>query len=203
MKKQNLLPNNFFPFHRLDQDTSGVLLIPLSQQMAASLNFQMQKQQIKKKYIAICSGNSDSNRWTVKGSISRQDKSRNLMKFTPQPECKEINSQTEFEIIAQHSNLNICSISAFPYTGKTHQIRLHLKYSDLPILGDTRYNPNPWHNISGKQFIPSRMMLHCREMTFYHPVVKDHLNIKAALPEDFKEYFQKFFPELLLNIYTN
>ncbi len=204
LKKSGILPSKFYPFHRLDKDTSGLLLIPLTHQMAQSLNSQMQNRQIRKTYVAICQGNPTNSDWTVQGKISRSRRNSNFFKFTSQPEQNHVNSMSEFHLINQHQNPDLCLIEANPFTGRTHQIRLHLAFSSLPILGDPRYNLNPMPaaelNIPGQAY---RVFLHCRKMSFYHPVKKNNFSLTAPLPEEFRQLIRIFFPEYSPEINTN
>jgi len=195
LQEAGLLPNRFFPFHRLDQDTSGVLLIPLSRKMVQALNDQMKKRQICKKYLALSQGRASHIHWSVKGKISRQPKHPALFTFIPQPGADKSLSFTEFRLLAQRYNPDVCLIEAMPVTGRTHQIRLHLQFSQLPILGDKKYNTFPPPIFPDGTEPPSRMMLHCREITFLHPYIKDQITVKAPLPEDFGHVLQLLFPE--------
>lgn len=195
LRKAGLLTNRFFPFHRLDRDTSGVLLIPLSRRMVQSLNDQMKKRQIRKKYLALSQGSAFRIHWSVKGKISRQPKHPALFTFIPQPDADKSHSFTEFRLLAQRSHPELCLIEAVPVTGRTHQIRLHLQYSHLPILGDRKYNTLPPPAFPDGTEPPSRMMLHCREITFIHPYIKDQITVTAPLPEDFGYVLQSLFPE--------
>ncbi len=194
LREENLLPPHFFPFHRLDRDTSGVLLIPLSRPMIRSLNHQMKNRDIGKEYLAVCRGLPSRENWRVEGNISRRNNSSSLMQFASQAEMQNSNSLTEFRVLASRQTPDICCVAARPQTGRTHQIRLHLRYSGLPILGDKQYHPSR----TTETVHPQRMLLHCREMSFFHPFLKNHFKIAAPLPEDFRSLLDKFFPELTI-----
>lgn len=202
LQEAGLLPGHFFPFHRLDRDTSGVLLIPLSRGMAQALNDQMKKRQIHKTYLALSQGRASRTRWRVKGKISRQPEHPALFTFIPQPDSNKSHSYTDFRVLAQCFDPDICLIEAMPITGRTHQIRLHLRFSHLPILGDKKYNALPSPVFTEGASIPSRLMLHCREIRFLHPYIKDQITVQAPLPEDFRKILQLLFPEHFNNIDT-
>ncbi|MFZ0388927.1 MAG: RluA family pseudouridine synthase [Calditrichia bacterium] len=191
LKREGILPARYFPFHRLDLETSGVLLIPLSRRMAAHLNRQMKDREIKKQYLALCAGICKEKSWEISGRIIPQS-GTSRQKFTEQEQ--PANSLTRFNLIAQRHDPDICLIGGNPVTGRTHQIRLHLLKSGLPVIGDPLYFPARAEFFSEPQ--PSRLMLHCFTMCFNHPLLKDPLIIQAPLPDDFKIPLFRYLPEL-------
>ncbi len=203
LEKAKLLPRNFFPFHRLDTETSGALLIPLSASMARELNRQMREQQIQKSYLAICQGKVPQTSWVVSGTIRKMPGGHSFYRFSSKPEPHTGNSRSDFQLLAEHINPNISLVLAKPITGRTHQIRLHLLSSNVPVLGDTRYNPNPGPALPGPLRPPSHALLHCLKMTFYHPFIKDQIAITALLPVDFLAYLHTLFPSYSTNSVTN
>ncbi len=202
LQQAGILQRHFYPFHRLDAETSGVLIIPLSRRAVRSLNEQLRRREIQKTYLALCQGAPPSPQWTVSGSISRQRTHPSRYTFSPGEHSSRNFSQTLFLRVAQRTQPEISVILARPITGKTHQIRLHLQYSGLPILGDFRYGFSS-AELPGEISSPERTLLHCREMVFVHPITLDRLKIQAPLPADFSRFLRLLFPDISDNINTN
>jgi RluA family pseudouridine synthase len=152
--------------HRLDRDTSGLVLFTKKRSANKSISDQFKNHTIEKKYHAIVSGATPpEKRWTQKGSIGRDFKSTHF-KFQIDP--KGDSALTEFEWISEISS-GMHLIECFPKTGRTHQIRIHLAASNLPIVGDRTYG-----GLSNK-----RMLLHASELQFTHPISKKSLSVKS------------------------
>lgn len=196
LQQAQILPASYFPFHRLDKDTSGVLLIPLSRRMARFLNQEMQQRQIYKKYLAICAGIPKKAEWSLSGSISRQRNRQNRYRFSPRSLPGGKSSETRFRLLARQPDANLSLIQAEPLSGRTHQIRLHLAYAQLPILGDTRYGRYGIRGWPENLPRPERLLLHCREMSLYQPFLKSRLTIRAPFSDDFQFYLRTLFNEL-------
>lgn len=144
--------------HRLDRDTSGLILFSLKSSMNKSLAEQFQNRQIKKTYMAVVTGAKPKEaRWKVKASIGRMNAPKRLFKFGVD-EKRGDPAETHFTYVSS-INDDTHIIECSPITGRTHQIRIHLAHSKLPILGDRVYG--------GKK--ADRMHLHASKLTFTHP----------------------------------
>lgn len=194
LKRNSIIPSTYYPFHRLDKETSGVLLIPLTRRMARSLNEQIKKQQISKIYSAICIGHLTPEFISVKGYISRQSLHSPRFQFSPEENSGNRYSETAFRVI-QHAQLPLSLVQAQPATGRTHQIRLHLAWLKHPVLGDPLYSTPPFPDFLPANSLSQRMYLHCREMSFFHPFVQDQITISAPHPEYFQQILEEFFPD--------
>lgn len=149
--------------HRLDRGTSGVLFFPKSKKSASHIAGEFKAGKVEKIYWALVSGVPTDDSWCVDAPIGK------LNKFRYGVMQPGKNSVTRFRIIARGSNSAL--VEARPLTGRTHQIRVHLAYSDLPITGDVNYGGPP----------AERVMLHCRQMAFKAP--SGHM-ITATAPVD-------------------
>ena len=134
--------------HRLDRGTSGVMFFPKHKQAAAYISDQLKVGKVEKVYWAIVADLPDEAEWTVDAPIGKLNKFRYGVTLPGKP------SVTEFRVISTGGSHAL--VEARPLTGRTHQIRVHLTHSGLPIVGDLPYGGAP----------AERMLLHCRSMTF-------------------------------------
>lgn len=146
--------------HRLDRDTSGLVLFTKKSSANKAIAEQFQAQAIKKKYTAIVVGpKPELTQWVCEEPIKRDFASTKIFRF--KVDKKGDSAKTEFrwlEEVGENRQLVECT----PYTGRTHQIRIHLRAANLPILGDRTYGNTPH----------IRMMLHANELQFTHPLTK-------------------------------
>ena len=134
--------------HRLDRGTSGVMLFPKHKQAAAWLSRRFHDGVVDKRYLALVSGRPAQDTWIVDGPIGKLGTSRyGIM-------AEGRTAKTEFRLLASSGGYSL--VEARPLTGRTHQIRVHLESSGLPIVGDATYG--------GQQAV--RMMLHCAALIF-------------------------------------
>ncbi|NJD91329.1 MAG: RluA family pseudouridine synthase [Geobacter sp.] len=134
--------------HRLDRGTSGVMFFPKNKPAATWISDQLKNSAVEKVYWAIVSDVPDDGSWQVDAPIGKLNKFRYGVMMPGKP------SITDFKVLA--TGRGAVLIEARPQTGRTHQIRVHLAHSNLPILGDNPYGGAP----------AERMMLHCRSMAF-------------------------------------
>lgn len=134
--------------HRLDRGTSGVMLFPKNRATAARLSALLKEGLVKKRYLALVSGEPGSGEWVVDEPIAKIAPARYGV-ATPGKEAR-----TEFRVL--RAERGVALVEGRPLTGRTHQVRVHLSFSKLPIVGDSTY---------GGEKAP-RLMLHCRSMAF-------------------------------------
>ncbi|MBI2019094.1 RluA family pseudouridine synthase [Candidatus Daviesbacteria bacterium] len=195
--------------HRLDKDTSGVILVAKTQQALEGLQNQFKERKTKKEYLTLVHGLVPE-KITVTGSIGRNPGNRE--KFTVLEEGKE--AETEFEPIKnfQFSIFNFQKIfSDFnkiqmrklekqkygeftllkcrPKTGRTHQIRVHLKYINHPVVSDEKYAGRKMVRLD-KRWCP-RIFLHAAKLGFKHPASGEWLELESKLPEDLKKALER------------
>ncbi len=193
LQKAQILPHKFYPFHRLDKDTTGVLLIPLRKSLARSLNQQLQNHEIKKRYLALCQGEPSASEWTVEGFIQRSNQPPFRPIFTSKSSSGMSNSSTSFKVILFNKEKHIALIEAIPHTGRYHQIRLHLEFSSLPVIGDKQHGKLPVPSFITQFGFKPRMMLHSYEISFFHQLKQHQVTFQAPLPVDFSIILQKIF----------
>ncbi len=169
----------YFLTHRLDKDTSGILLMAKSPQIAANISQQFASRKISKTYLAILAGSINKVSSPIISKII-DDKEKDNRK------AKE--AVTDFEVIDNSAKVATL-IQFMPQTGRKHQIRVHS--SDVlgaPILGDYKYG----FNDSMYQDVHKGLMLHAKEIVIVHPKSSQKLKITAPIPVDFKENMQHF-----------
>lgn len=188
--------------HRLDKDTSGILLAAKTQEALEVLQKQFKDRKTKKEYIALVHGEI-LEKGKVEGNIGRNPK--NKEKFTVLEEGKE--AITEYEPVMQltidngqwtkiFNDLNkiqtrklermkynqFTLLKCHPLTGRTHQIRVHLKYINHPIVADEKYAGRKMARYDKRWC--SRMFLHAKRIGFYHPVSGEWMELESNLAED-------------------
>ncbi len=192
--------------HRLDKDTSGVILVAKTKDSLENLQAQFKDRKTKKEYLALVHGFVDE-AGVVEGAIGRNPGNRE--KFTVlEDEGKEAvteyrpegnfqfpisNFQSIFNDLnkiqirkLERMNYNqFTLLKCFPKTGRTHQIRVHLKYISHAIVADEKYTGRKMVRLDSR-WCP-RLFLHARSLGFYHPKTKEWMEIQAQLPEDLKK----------------
>ena len=165
--------------HRIDKDTSGLLIIAKNDKAHINLSEQIKNREITKKYVALVRGNIKENSATINMPIGRSDKDRK--KMAVRKDGKE--AITHFDIIKRYNGYTYLSLKID--TGRTHQIRVHLAEIGYPIVGDAVYSngKNPF-NVEGQ-------MLHAKSLEFKHPITGKVLKLEAPLPEYFNEVLDK------------
>lgn len=159
---------------RLDGDTTGIVLIARNALSAQRLTYALQKGDIKKEYAAVVTGIASPKKGIIDAPIARCEDSVIKRKISPDGKV----AVTEYELDFTRADGKYSLVKAFPVTGRTHQIRLHLSHMGFPIYGDFLYG-EPIDNV--------RAYLHCRRLTFPHPMTRELMTVEAPLPEDIKE----------------
>ncbi len=190
LEKAGILNKKYFPFHRLDKGTTGVLLIPISRMMSRDLNRQMQEARIQKIYMALVEGTPKKTAWSIEGYISAPRGYQTPAQFSRTERPGYLPARTDFTTELTNPDKNVALVRILPQTGRTHQIRLHLQVSQLSVLGDPIYR-----GVTTPHFKTPHLMLHCFEMRFYHPARQEAIAIRAALPTEFVHLARLFFPD--------
>ena len=167
--------------HRLDKDTSGVLIVAKNDIAHVKMSEQIKKHEVEKTYIALVKGIVKENQATINMPIGRSTKDRKKMAVNK----KGKEAITHFKVIERFPKY-ICTLLEIKIeTGRTHQIRVHLSEIGYPVIGDEVYSngKNQW-NIKGQ-------CLHAKSLKFKHPVTKKEMFIEAELPKYFKDIIEQ------------
>ena len=167
--------------HRLDKDTSGVILVAKNDKAHINLSEQIKNHEVEKTYIALVRGIVKENEAKIDMPIGRDKNDRK--KMTVREDGK--NAITNFKVLERYEKDNCTLLEVKIETGRTHQIRVHLSHIGYPVIGDEVYSngKNKW-GIKGQ-------CLHAESLKFKHPITGKEMKIEAELPEYFKEILRK------------
>ncbi len=160
--------------HRLDKDTTGLLLVALNEESAIELKRQFKEKEVKKVYLALTERVIKADSGEISAPIKRSKKHRTKMSISYDGR----KSLTRFVVKKRFKNMTYVEI--YPLSGRTHQIRVHFAYYGHPLIGDRKY--------AEKSIIQApRQMLHAAQISFVEPISKKRLYFEAPLPDDFKK----------------
>lgn len=169
-------PFIFRCINRLDRDTTGLTILAKNMLSAGILSEMMSRREIKREYLALVDGIGISpKKGIINAPIARLDGSsiERCVDFE-----KGEHAVTHYEVLQESNKNNLSFVNLWLETGRTHQIRVHMKYLGYPLIGDFLYHP--------ENTKISRQALHAHRLTFYHPITKKPLCFTAPLPEDMK-----------------
>ena len=165
--------------HRLDKDTSGLLIVAKNDTAHIKMSKQIQDRKVTKKYIALVKGVIAENEATIDLPIARSTKDRKKMGVDPNGK----NAITHFKVLKRYDKYTLLELKID--TGRTHQIRVHMSYIGHPIVGYSVYS-------NGKnEFDIEGQMLHARYLEFKHPITGEELKLEAPIPEYFESILKK------------
>jgi 23S rRNA pseudouridine1911/1915/1917 synthase len=156
--------------HRLDKETSGIMVIAKNNHSHLELAKQFKKHSIERRYIALVAGLIDFDEGVIDIPIKRHVLDRKKMSVSFTDEAKP--AQTRYHVLKRYPQY--CAVELFPQTGRTHQLRVHLNYLGHPVLGDSVY---------GKKASFSRLALHAKDLGFNHPSSGEFIKFSSPLPE--------------------
>jgi|694.fasta_scaffold51937_3 23S rRNA pseudouridine1911/1915/1917 synthase len=184
-----ILGQGWTPVHRLDRETSGLLLCARQPAVRAQLTSMWTFKQVRKTYLAVTAGIPSDNFWTVDLPIKAERQSRHNRAEISEDGASAI---TNFRVITRGQDAAL--IEATPITGKTNQIRLHMAAAGFPLIGDKMYGPNTdilelYREEGNSPRVKElagfpRHALHAWRLALTHPLTKRELELTCPLPED-------------------
>jgi 23S rRNA pseudouridine1911/1915/1917 synthase len=165
--------------HRLDKGTTGVILVAKDSKTQEVLSHLFKERNVRKTYRAIVEGNPKKEQWIVEGNIGRHPIERKKMAVL---KTGGRIAETSFKVLKVSRGFTY--VEAYPKTGRTHQIRVHLAYSGYPIVGDEIYGKKT------KALTP-RPLLHAYRIEFVHPVNGVSIRIEAPVPFDMEMFIKE------------
>jgi len=164
--------------HRLDKDTTGVMVVAKTDQAHLSLSKQIQERSASREYLAVVYGIIGENQGLIDAPIGRHPTDRKKMAVVFEHSKAAI---TRFHVVERFHGFSLVTCKL--QTGRTHQIRVHMSYIEHPVVADPVYGPTrqPFSQIISGQ------ALHSAKLTLRHPVTNEQLLFEAPLPDDFAE----------------
>ena len=168
-----LLPEGSRVVHRLDKDTSGLLLVARSEEALEALQAAMKAREITREYTALVEGHPDAERGTIDAPIGRDRANRTVMSTRTDRARDAI---THFEVLERLPRTSLLRVRL--ETGRTHQIRAHLAAIGHPVVGDPQYGGGP----SGRRVGLDRQFLHASTLMFRHPFTREWVRCESKPP---------------------
>lgn len=165
--------------HRIDKDTSGLLVVAKNDAAHVSLAAQIQNKTCKRTYIALLEGVLKQDSGKIETHIERSQKNRTMMAVSDKGRI----AITEFKVLKRYDNYTLCEFNL--KTGRTHQIRVHSKFIGHPIVGD------PVYGFKNQKFNLKGQLLHAIKLELTHPVTGERMTFTAPLPDYFLNVLSK------------
>jgi 23S rRNA pseudouridine1911/1915/1917 synthase len=165
--------------HRLDKDTSGVILVAKSQETHTALQHQFKKRQVDKTYLALVEGHPEPRQGIIDAPIGRNKRHRKQMAIVRSGR----QAQTAYHVVKLFENNSLVKVK--PKTGRTHQIRVHMAWLGYPVVGDRVYGYRK------QPLLKSRHFLHAHELKLTHPVSEAPLSFTAPLPKELDDLLRR------------
>lgn len=166
--------------HRLDKDTTGLIIIAKDNETHLKLVDMFSKREINKKYLAICNGTFKNKNGIIDKPIGRHPVDRKKMAVTDKNSKEAI---TEYNVVFENDKFSLLDIIL--HTGRTHQIRVHLSSLNHPILGDKTYG------VKNEKIKVDSQMLHAYNLNFIHPINEKEISLSVEPPKVFLEVLEK------------
>lgn len=179
--------------HRLDRDTSGVILVAKEEMTHRDLSYQFEHRKIFKEYLAITQGVIDRDSDYIEARIGKHPHDRVKMAVTDEDDEDSKEACSYYEVIERFQGFSFCRIQ--PRTGRTHQIRVHLASIGCPVLADRAYSGRdalrladlvPDLDPAADEVLMPRQALHAGRLRFHHPRLRQMIEAEAPLPPEFQ-----------------
>lgn len=165
--------------HRLDKDTSGLLVVAKNDDAHISLSRQLAERTCHRTYVALLEGNVKADKGRIEAPIGRHRGDRKKMAVIDGGRY----ALTDYEVIKRYEKYTL--VQFYLHTGRTHQIRVHAKHIGHPVVGDKTYNTRP------DVFGVGGQLLHAKRLEFIHPKTGVEVSFESSLPDYFDEVLQK------------
>ncbi|WP_166243871.1 RluA family pseudouridine synthase [Paenibacillus turpanensis] len=165
--------------HRIDKDTTGLLMVAKNDNAHISLSSQLKEHTVTRKYIALVQGIIPHDNGTIEAPIGRDERDRKMYTVTNKNSKDAI---THFQVLERLDEHTLVELKL--ETGRTHQIRVHMKFIGHPLEGDPMYGKS-------KRALLEGQALHAAVLGFEHPRTKEQMSFEAPLPDDFNELLQR------------
>lgn len=172
--------------HRIDKDTSGLLVVAKSDAAHEGLAVQFAAHTVHRRYIAVCAGHPSPGEGTIDARIGRSDADRKKMTVLPKNSSRGKTAVTHYKLLEKLDEASV--IECRLETGRTHQVRVHCASIGHPLLGDPVYGrtPKPLRPLLERLGF-ARQALHAAELGFVHPLTGENIRFRSELPADMAE----------------
>lgn len=181
--------------HRIDKDTSGLLVAAKNDEAHNSLAEQLKVHEVSRVYYAIIIGSFAEDSGTVDAPIGRHPTDRKKMAVLKEGQGTARNAVTHYTVIARYKGFSLvrCELE----TGRTHQIRVHMAYKGHPLVGDVIYGGGRTQFEAANKHLINGQCLHAKELSLTHPKTRKLMHFECELPEDMKKLIEKLEKTIL------
>jgi 23S rRNA pseudouridine1911/1915/1917 synthase len=168
--------------HRLDKETSGVLVVAKRQPSLEALQQQFRNREVEKSYLALVKGRVQPSEGIIEVPVGRDPTDRTKMAALPEGKY----ARTQYKVVRRFRRHTLLEV--YPYTGRTHQVRVHLSWLGHPVVGDANYGPRR------RRLLKDRHFLHASCLRLTHPVTEEEMTFRAPLPPELGDVLRRLRP---------
>jgi tRNA pseudouridine65 synthase len=185
---ENQLGTRYFPIHRLDRKTSGIILLASKKEYVSTFQALFTNKEIKKIYYGVVRGYSQDNR-----IIDSPVKGRDALVYKEAESHLKCLDKIELNIpVKPYDSSRYSLVELTPTTGRMHQLRIHMNKLSTPLINDAKYGDKNHNTMYGDQFGWKNLFLHAGSLAFTHPFSNQELFLKSSFSDDWIQLFEKF-----------
>jgi tRNA pseudouridine65 synthase len=185
---ENQLGTRYFPIHRLDRKTSGIILLASKKEYVSTFQALFTNKEIKKIYYGVVRGYSQDNR-----IIDSPVKGRDALVYKEAESHLKCLDKIELNIpVKPYDSSRYSLVELTPITGRMHQLRIHMNKLSTPLINDAKYGDKNHNTMYGDQFGWKNLFLHAGSLAFTHPFSNQELFLKSSFSDDWIQLFEKF-----------
>lgn len=186
---QSKIPNRIGIVHRLDKDTSGLIVVAKDEKTHEALSEQFHDRTVYKRYLALVHGEFDENTGTIDAPIAREKHNRTKMGVRGHGR----NALSLWKVKERFEKFTLLEVEI--KTGRTHQIRVHLAYINHPVVGDETYNSGRDKSVANPQIRKAiqnlnRFFLHAEKLSFTHPQTNERMSFRSPLTKELSDFLE-------------
>ena len=186
---EDQLGSRYFPIHRLDRKTSGIILLASKKEYVSTFQALFTNKEIKKVYYGVVRGYSQENR-----IIDSPVKGRDALVYKEAETYLKRLDKIELNIpVKPYDSSRYSLVELTPTTGRMHQLRIHMNKLSTPLINDAKYGDKNHDTMYGEQFGWTNLFLHAGSLAFTHPFSNQELVLKSLFPNDWIQLFEKFY----------
>jgi len=185
---EDQLGSRYFPIHRLDRKTSGIILLASKKEYVSTFQALFTNKEIKKIYYGVVRGYSQENR-----IIDSPVKGRDALVYKEAETYLKRLDKIELNIpVKPYDSSRYSLVELTPTTGRMHQLRIHMNKLSTPLINDAKYGDKNHDTMYGEQFGWTNLFLHAGSLAFSHPFTHQELFLKSSFSDDWIQLFEKF-----------